>query len=517
MADVHEVLFLEDSPTFAEWLHIRLGESDSEFLPQLTVVTCVADATAALQSDKTRWSAILTDLNLPDSRGLETVHRLREVAPEAPPIIVLTGSLEKELGLRAVRAGAHDYLNKDELTGSMLARCLRYAIERTDADRQLREARLLRAQRMEAMGQLAGGLAHDVNNMLAVIMGQTEGLLESASEAQHAALESILGAADSTSAMIHRLLAFSRRQVLQPTRICVDDIITDTLRMIRPTMPPGLAFVVRLAAQQAWANADRALLEQMLVNLLVNARDAMPEGGSITITTAVDRIPPGATRQKVRMRAGTYTRIRVADTGSGLPPEVLQRCFEPFFSTKSDTEGTGLGLASVYGIIKQHRGYVFAESDSNGASFDLLLPSTRHRPETKTAPTAAGEAREVRGNGTILIAEDKPPLRSLIHRMLTRAGYDALVSSEEEDAYRVAAQHDGRIDLLICDVVMPRSDVRRLAQRLRESYPDLAVLYVSGFPMAHLSPTDLLDSDAGFLRKPFKSKELLEAVRLRLS
>ncbi len=378
------------------------------------------------------------------------------------------------------------------------------------------EARLTQARKMESVGRLAGGIAHDFNNLLTAIIGYSDLVLQEL-DADHGSrqdIEEILRAAERAGGLTRQLLAFSRRQVLQPERVDLNAIVADIDRMLRRLMGEDIELVSRLHGELEAIIADPGQIEQVIVNLVVNARDAMPRGGRIEIETSnVDCAAPLRVESGM-LAPGRYVALRVSDTGTGMDEETRSQIFEPFFTTKEASGGTGLGLASAYGIISQSRGQIDVESRfGEGSAFTIYLPVAR---EVVADTLPADSAPASRGRETILLVEDSGPVRRLVERMLSRKGYTVLVAESATAALRHCSRHDGPIDLLLTDVVLPRISGPEIARQARELRPELRVLYMSGFTDETLTQHGLSSLEPDLLAKPFSSSTVLARVRQRL-
>jgi two-component system cell cycle sensor histidine kinase/response regulator CckA len=387
-------------------------------------------------------------------------------------------------------------------------------VEDTTARRQLQE-QLLRAQKLEAVGRLAGGLAHDFNNLVTVILGCTELALKGvgAEDPRRALLHSVEEAGRRAADLTRQLLAFSRRQVVQPRLVDLSDLVLGFERMLRRFLGENVELVVRPARERWYCQVDPGQLEQVLVNLVLNARDAMPGGGTVTISTG-NLAHGGDEARFPQMPAGDYIRLAVSDTGVGMTPEVLSQVFEPFFTTKSAGEGTGLGLATCYGIVKQANGFIWARSRvAAGTTVEVLLPRAELGAEAGS-PRAAGagsSASAPSGSERVLLVEDEPAVNVLAERILRGLGYTVLTAwSAEEALALVERQRD--IDLLLTDVRLPRRSGPELAEALRRQQPRVKVLFMSGYA-EDLQESLAGDDDAAFLAKPFNGAELAHKVR----
>ena len=381
-------------------------------------------------------------------------------------------------------------------------------------DRQELEGQLRQAQKMEAVGRLAGGVAHDFNNLLTAIFGYVEMVIEElpADSASRADLEEVLKAAGRAATLTRQLLAFSRQQVLQPRVLSINDVVQDVETMLRRLIGENIALRTVLAPDLGNVRADASQLEQVLMNLVVNARDAMPMGGKLSIETANAELTGEYANQQQPVVPGPYVMLAVTDTGIGMSPEIRARVFEPFFTTKEKGQGTGLGLSTVYGIVKQSGGYVWMYSEpGRGTTFKTYLPLV-DAPVEKTAPATA-VPQPLRGTETILVAEDDDVLRPLVRELLTRLGYTVLAAANADAALAVAREHSGPIRLLLSDVVMPGASGRELARRLAEARPDTRVLYTSGYTDDAIVHHGMLEPGLNYLQKPFTPDALARKVR----
>jgi two-component system cell cycle sensor histidine kinase/response regulator CckA len=370
------------------------------------------------------------------------------------------------------------------------------------------QTRLAQTERMEAVGQLASGVAHDFNNLLTIIKGYSSILMEHNPEGPdaRAALE-IQQAADRAASLTHQLLAFGRRQTLQPRVLDLNAIVRGLEKMLRRVLSENVDLTIHTAPGLGFIKADPVQMEQVLLNLVVNARDAMPKGGHLTISTAAQRIESDSGRDETFIRAGDYVTLSVADTGIGMDAATRERIFEPFFTTKEVGKGTGLGLATVYGIVKQSNGHIGVDSEpGRGTTFYVSLPRVEN--EGLAARKAMAETHK-RGTGTVLLAEDEPLLRELGETILTQAGYKVLTAPNSDALKTLLSEYSGTIDLLLTDVIMPGISGPELVRLVRQSRPKIRVLYMSGYADDEIED---LDRDAGFLQKPFTPSELTAKV-----
>ena len=385
--------------------------------------------------------------------------------------------------------------------------------DRREAEAALRrsEQQLRHSQKMEAVGRLAGGIAHDFNNLLTVIHGNASLALQASSKdsAQYIAIEEVRDAATRATSLTRQLLAFSRREPVEPQLLDFNAIVENLRRMLGRLIGEHIQLETKLSAMPVVVKADRTNLEQLLINLVVNARDAMQEGGVLDIVTehVILDEEAAATRE---LAAGSYVLLSVSDTGFGMDEQTRARAFEPFFTTKPSGEGTGLGLATVYAIATRHDGAVEIESEpSLGTTVRLWLPSVAG---TATVAQDVGEHPVQHGTGTILIVEDEEAVRHLARRVLVAHGFRVIEASNGEDALQVWKQHSSEIDVLVTDVVMPKMGGQALVDRLRSERPDLAVVFCSGYSDNMLMPMRGDDVRTAFLAKPFTLNGLVERV-----
>ncbi len=388
------------------------------------------------------------------------------------------------------------------------------AIAEDVTGRRALEEQFRQAQKMEAVGRLAGGVAHDFNNLLMVISGYAEVILESmdAGNPLHTKARAIQQASDRATALTRQLLAFSRKQLLELKVVDVNAIIEDMERLLRPLIGENIALVTNLAADGLHTRADAGQLEQVLMNLVVNSKDAMPGGGRVTIKTQIITLDDSQRGDTAFIRPGDYAMISVSDDGVGMDKETQSRIFEPFFTTKEKGKGTGLGLSTVYGIVKQSGGYVMVESEPGcGTTFIIYLPRVADAAESRSA-APVGQA-PAGGSETVLLVEDEESVRQLVRETLQSKGYQVLDASNGESGLVAAARYEGTIDLVISDVVMPGMGGRELVRRLLELRPTIKVLYLSGYTEDAVVSDGAEESDNTFLQKPFTLQNLSRTVR----
>jgi PAS domain S-box-containing protein len=376
------------------------------------------------------------------------------------------------------------------------------------------EAQLRHSQKMQAIGTLAGGVAHDFNNLLAVILGNAEFMLLDlkADDPVHGRAVQIKNAAERAAALTRQLLTFSRRQIIEPKVLQLDDTLLGIEKMLGRLLGEDINLQIVSGADLWTVKIDPGQIEQVIMNLAVNARDAMPTGGTLAFETENTNLDEAYFHEKaVSGLPGPYVRLAVRDTGAGMDEETLSRAFEPFFSTKERGRGTGLGLSIVYGIVKQNKGYIWAHSKvSRGTTIEILLPRTEEEAVREEEGHAAGP---VRGSETVLLVEDDELVREMTRSALERCGFAVLDAGGGEEALRLAREYEGRIDLLLTDVVMPGMSGGDLAQRIGSLALDLKVLFMSGFTDRAIGDYGVLPSEMNYIQKPFSPQALAREVR----
>ncbi|MFP5456632.1 MAG: response regulator, partial [Alphaproteobacteria bacterium] len=376
------------------------------------------------------------------------------------------------------------------------------------------------AMKMQAVGQLAGGVAHDFNNILTAIIGHCDlmSMRHIPGDSDYDDIQQIKQNSNRAAALTRQLLAFSRQQTLRPQILQIPDIISEISNLLKRLLGETIRLEVSHGRNLGTVRADPGQLEQVIVNLAVNARDAMPEGGTLSIQTyAVSQADVRALGIEI-MPVTEYTALRVTDTGTGIPTDNLNKIFEPFFTTKEVGKGTGLGLSTVYGIVKQTGGFIFAESEmGRGTSFVIYLP-VHQAPAGTVAPKAIVKeaSTELWGTGTILLVEDEAMVRAVAERALVRQGYKILTATNGEEGLEVLEDRMQQIDLVISDVVMPTMDGPTMARAAREKRPDLPIIFMSGYAEEQLRKSIDIDN-IGFLPKPFSVQQICQAAREALA
>ncbi len=386
--------------------------------------------------------------------------------------------------------------------------------KKAEEEKKKMEEQLLQSQKLEAVGRLTGGIAHDFNNILTAIIGNAEIILATLPKGDptRGGAEEIRSAGERAAGLVSQLLAFSRKQVLQPMVMSLNDTVHDMEKMFRRIIGEDIEFRTILAPDLGLVEADPGQIEQVIMNLVVNARDAMSRGGKITIETANAELDEGYARSHIAVIPGPYVMLSVSDNGAGMTKEVQEHIFEPFFTTKEKEKGTGLGLSTVYGIVKQSKGNIWAYSElGKGTTFKAYLPRVERLISEKKKADKKAEA--LTGSETILIVEDDEMVRKYTERVLKGIGYRVLIAADGEEAVRIAGEHEGPIHLMLTDVVMPGMSGQEIEEKLRTLRPDIKALYMSGYTDDAIVHHGVLDKGKVFLQKPFTIDALGRKVR----
>lgn len=392
---------------------------------------------------------------------------------------------------------------------------------RVEELRRLRiDAQLERARRLEAVGKMAGGVAHDFNNLLAVVLNYTDFIADAlpGDSELHEDLAEIRRAGERGASLTRQLLIFSRREVANPELINLNDVVNQLEKLLQRTMGEDVSLSIETGERLYLVEADPAQIEQALVGMAMNAREAMPEGGSLTISTENVDLDEDYVDANPQARTGPHVRLTIADTGVGIPPQLLERIFEPFFTTKERSTGTGLGLAAVHGVMANASGHISVYSEPGlGSVFNLHFPAAAPPDSGKGEPgvEAPAKAIKVPPETRVLVAEDDPDVRRVATRVLERTGFEVTACEDGQEAIDVL-ESGQRFALLLTDVVMPRASGRELADRAKQIDPWMPVLYMSGYTEDIISSHDVTTKDLTFLRKPFTARDLLESVGLSL-
>ncbi len=502
------VLIAEDSEDDAALLVRELERGGFDVAHRL--VESAQAMNAALDAES--WDLVIADYSMPRFSGIEALNLLRKRELDVPFIFV-SGTIGEETAVAALKSGAQDYLMKGNLSRLIPAiqRELREVTARQERKRLEMQVRLL--QRFEAIGRLAGGIAHDFNNVIGAIMGWAEmGYAEAPPGSRFAErFQRIRDQAERAAGLTRQLLAFARRQLLQPRNVDLNKLVTESVSLLEKVIGEQIVVSIVLAQDLEPIWADPAQIEQVLMNLCLNARDAMPQGGELRIETATAEIGEVDDPLRAFARPGRYALLSVSDTGTGMDTATLEHIFEPFFTTKEFGGGTGLGLATVYGIVKQHNGCVDVASEpTRGATFRVYLPVGTGPAQTREEKVEEGVKR---GTETILVAEDHEGLCEAAQEILGSFGYTVIVARNGEEAVRLFEDRHGSIDMVLLDVVMPAMSGPEVYSRMREIRPDVRVIFTTGYAAEATSLSPLIQEGVAILQKPYGPRVLGQKVR----
>lgn len=510
------LLHLEDNPQDADLITSTLNEAGIRCTSR-RVETREDFLKAIRQGD---LDLIMADYSVPGFDGAAALSLARKLCPDVPFLFV-SGTILEEFAIDMMQRGATDYIFKQRLGRLVpsVQRTLRELDERLERKRaeealRLSEKQFRQAQKMEAVGRLAGGLAHDFNNLLTVIMGHSQVLLGDLKpeDPVRPKIEEMQKAGERAVGLIRQLLAFSRKQAMEPKVLSVNSVVGSLESMLRRLIGEDIQLVIRPDEHNGHVKADQSQLEQVLMNLVVNARDAMPNGGLLAIETSQTELKKTPMHHLQPLPPGPYVKLTVTDTGCGMDSNTLSHLFEPFFTTKGEHKGSGLGLSTVFGIVTKGGGGIDVWSQvGHGTTFDIYLP--RINPESAQVPASEQPLQARRGTERILLVEDEPSVRDLVRDELAKSGYQVIEATNGVEACLVATQQSGPIDLLLTDVVMPGMNGRELAQHLYVIKPNLRVLFMSGY-LDDISLSAGLDAHrTAFLQKPFTPDVLVHTVR----
>ncbi|ADH86059.1 hybrid sensor histidine kinase/response regulator [Desulfurivibrio alkaliphilus] len=511
------VLLIEDSDDDAALIirALKQGGYDPEHLR----VDNAIELQQALPQNS--WDLAISDYSMPGFNGLEALELVRATAPELPFILV-SGAVGEETATEIMRHGARDYVMKDKLARLVPAiqrELAEVAERRRQREREkLLQSQLNQAQKMEAIGALAGGVAHDFNNILTVVKGYAElGLLRlQESQPGHEEFAGILEAAQRSTDLTRQLLAFARKQTANPIVLDLNETVTGMLKMLRRLIGEEIELDWQPAADLWPVKMDPGQVDQVLANLCINARDAISYEGRISIATANVVLNDQYCTTHASCLPGEYVLLTVSDNGAGMDRETQTHIFEPFFTTKETGKGTGLGLATVYGIIKQNQGFInFYSEPGQGSTFRIYLPCHR-AAEQETPPPDKSPETLTGGGETILLVEDDPTILTVTTKILQELGYRILAAATPREALTLAQQQHDLPDLLLSDVVMPEINGRELAEKIRASRPDIRCLFMSGYPAEVIAHNGMLEEGINFLQKPFSMQDLASKIRIAL-
>ena len=531
MSEPLRVLFVDDSEKDVFLLLRQLRKGGFE--PQHKRVEDAASLRTILQSEE--WQIVISDFHMSDFDGLMALQVFKEAGLDIPFILV-SAVVGEETAVLAMKQGAHDYVMKGNLTRlvPVVQRELREAEMRAQQRRtqlalQQREEQLRQSQKMEAIGRLAAGAAHDFKNVLTVILGQSQLLMreKDLSASQRSKLEHIQNATDKACSLIVRLLAFSRKQELKPEALNLGTAVNAMKSMLTPLLGSSIRLVVLPEPNLGLCEVDANSLEQVIINLVINARDAMPNGGTVTVGTANLAVIEENAIHHAGVPQGDYILLTVTDSGTGMTEETRKHLFEPFFTTKESGKGTGLGLSTCYGTIHQSGGHIVVHSElGKGSSFGVYLPrikSNAVNQSTDTDPAVSGERQEEAplktptpessdpsgSSGTVLLAEDELVIRELMASVLRDMGCTVLEAGNGEQALRILENSNGQgIDLLLTDIVMPVMGGKELAYKVGSRFPATKILFCSAYPEKLGVRNGMFDKQIPFLQKPVTTDAL---------
>ena len=507
MATPLKVLLVEDSPDDAALIVRHLQRGGYE------VASERVDSRPAMESalEHQAWDLIISDHSMPHFSGTEALKLVRDKGSDAP-FIFISGTIGEDTAVAALKSGAQDYLMKGHLQRllSAVERELRERDERRERARL--DQRMQQLERFEAIGQLAGGIAHDFNNVIGAVLGWAKmGIEESPQPAVRNRFQKIHDEADRAARLTAQLLAFARRQVLQPKYLSLNQSISGMTSLLQSAVGGHIAIEMLLFPELDTIRADPTQIEQVVMNLCLNARDAMPSGGKLVIETRNTEITDDFCRIHSEGTPGKYALLMVSDTGTGMDAETVGRIFEPFFTTKELGRGTGLGLATVYGIVKQHEGFINVHSEpGEGTTFWIYFPATAGKPEQQNAISTGTTPK---GNETVLVADDHDGLRAIAEESLTSYGYKVVLATNGTEAVRIFSQRQNEIQLVILDVTMPLLRGPQAYAQMSELKPNLPVVFTSGHTAESSQLGPLLKNGAAFMQKPYSPKELGRVVR----
>jgi len=506
-----QILIVEDTPSDAELVVRELRRAGFEF--DWERVQTEADFLARLHPG---LDLILSDFQMPQFNGLRALELLKTRPELDIPFIIVSGTIGEELAVKAMQLGAADYLLKDRIArlGQAVQRALDVVKER--AERKRLEAQFIEAQKMEVVGHLAGGVAHDFNNVLAVIMGYSDLIMQDLGP-EHPLqkyIEEIRHAAKRAAGLTQQLLIFSRKQTVQAVELDLNEVVQGMEKMLGQLINENIEMTMVCGENIGRIKADSGYIWQLLMNLVVNARDAMLDGGKLAIQTSSVRLDEAYAAAHPGVTPGDYAMLSVADTGTGMTGEVRAQIFNAFFTTKPQGKGTGLGLVTCQTIVRQSGGHIDIESEvGKGTTFKVYFPQIGAQAAT-VASFAPKPEQALRGTETILVVEDEPSLRHLAEGLLKARGYEVLTAPNGQDALRVAREHKGPpIALVISDVIMPRMGGKVMAEWLKISYPGLKVLFTSGYTEDAIAQGGVLEKGIEFLAKPYTAETLARKVR----
>lgn len=503
-----KLLMVEDSENDAELLAHAIRKGGYEVMYKRV------DTREALRVSLFEpWDLIVSDHSMPGFSGVAALAMVREKCPEVPFIFV-SGTIGEDIAVDAMRVGAQDYVMKGNLARLLPAIDRELRESKNRAEHKKTELRMQQLEKFEAIGKLAGGIAHDFNNVIGAIMGWAELGKEEVPEGSRAAnfFQNIRAQSERAAGLTRQLLAYARRQTLEPRIINLNQMIGETTALLQKTIGEQIEMKLVLSPDLQPTRADASQLEQVLMNLCFNARDAMPNGGQLLIETHNMELDETYTQRHEYARSGKYVAMSVSDTGIGMDAATMSRIFEPFFTTKEVGKGTGLGLATAYGIVKQHEGMIEVYSEpGKGTTFHVYLPVSIGAMQGKNEEVHEEEVRG--GKETILVAEDHVGNLEMVDEMLRKLGYRVILAKDGEEAIEEFRQHREEIAIALLDVVMPKMGGPEACEKLRGIKPNLPVIFSSGYSEKSARLASLVSQGAVLLQKPYAPKALARKIR----
>jgi two-component system cell cycle sensor histidine kinase/response regulator CckA len=493
--------------------------------PSYQLIKASSGPEALAHAEKHDFAAILLDVQMPGMDGFQTATHLKDIPrAKTTPILFVTAIHKDPFYIyQGYTLGAVDYIFKPFDPSILKSKVAVFVnlfrqqqqIRRQSEELRLKEEELYQAQKLEAVGRLAGGVAHDFNNLITGILGLSHDLWTTldGKDPRREDLEEMIKASNRALGLTKQLLAFGRRQIMSPRVLDANGVITDMMKMLKRLIAEDIQLDLKLHPVALTAKIDQGQMEQVIMNLVLNARDAMPNGGRIAISTEPFEYLGGSKNGLSDLKPGSYILIQITDSGFGMDPQTLEHIFEPYYTTKEKEKGTGLGLATVYGVVMQWGGHIDVHSQpGKGTQFKIYIPKVAGLAVECVGQPLATEGMRG-GDETILVVEDENIVRQVTTRILRKNGYTVFEAKDSQEALDISETYTGSIHLMITDVVMPGMNGRVLAERLRPSRPDMHVLYMSGYTEDVIVHRGVVDTDIAFIEKTFAAPQLLAKVR----
>ncbi|MBM3242764.1 response regulator [Candidatus Poribacteria bacterium] len=503
------ILLVEDNPDHIILIEMALKKSDAKF----EVEVAVSGSECLEKFSQESYDVVLLDYSLPKMSGLEVLEKIHQLTSDIP-VVMITGQGDENIAVEAMKKGAYDYVTKSGDFWIRLPTVIQQAIEKDKmiAEKELLKKQLIQSQRMEGVGALAAGIAHDFNNLLTGVLGYAS-LMKLQIDTENKFYDYVDGiekAALKCAELTQRLRSISRQTVFQKQPLCFNDTIDDVVQLLERTINKNISIKTDLKSDLKAVDADSSQMYQVILNISINARDAMPLGGELTITSENIILDEEFCRSKINAHPGEYVKISIADTGVGIDKKHIDRIFEPFFSTKG--VGSGLGLSIVYNVLQNHDGLIEVESElGKGTIFKIYLPASHQVLAPKEAQIL------LKGTEVILIVDDEAVVRDTISLMLKNLGYQVYLASSGMEALEMYQRHKDEIDLIILDIIMPQMDGQQTYVQLKQINPDLKVIVCSGYSQHDIINKMLSDEGVvGFMRKPPQMAQLSQVVRKAL-